>query len=58
MVSATGLAWAAAIGAAPRTIRPIAPTAATDPMLAAATAWRTARPGAVQGQPGPVPPAA
>ena len=42
IVSATGLACAAAIGAAPRMIRPIAPTEATDSMLAAATDWRTA----------------
>src|SRR5258708_17784750 len=42
MVSATGLACAAAIGAAPRTISPIAPADATDWMLAAATDRRTA----------------
>ena len=38
MVSATGLAWATAIGAAPRMMTPIAPTAATDLMPAEATA--------------------
>ncbi len=42
MVSATGLAWAAAIGAAPRMIRPNAPAAATDWMFAAAADRRTA----------------
>ena len=39
--SAFGLAWAAAIGAAPRMISPTAPAAATDPMLAVATDRRT-----------------
>src|SRR5712691_13083520 len=42
MVSATGLAWAAAIGAAPSTISPIAPADATDWMLAAAADRRRA----------------
>ena len=43
MVSATGLAWAAAIGAAPRMISPIAPTPATEPMLADASGLRASR---------------
>src|SRR5258706_15683470 len=37
MGSATGLAWAAAMGAAPRMMRPIAQAAATERMLAAAS---------------------
>ena len=49
--SAFGLAWAAAIGAAPRMISPSAPAAATDRMLAVATDWRT------DGRPDPLPPA-
>ena len=39
--SAFGLAWAAAIGAAPRMISPSAPATATDRMLAVATDRRT-----------------
>ncbi len=49
MVSATGLACAAAIGAAPRMMTPTAPADATDPMLApasdraAAVTWSRSR---------------
>jgi len=43
MVSATGLACAAAIGAAPRMISPIAPADATD--------WMLARPATRSGMP-------
>ena len=51
--SAIGLAWAAAIGAAPRMISPSAPAAATDRMLAVATDRRTRRPaGSASRQPG------
>ncbi len=39
--SAVGLAWAAAIGAAPRMISPSAPRAATVRMLAVASAPRS-----------------